>query len=157
MVCVYNKTRIARIKVVYKSGKVKSRTILNLVTLVTWARYTMMIKVILNKVGMIKGWLSDAMIWWLGTWELGAVIEHCERVERMEIGVGTGYNNFSLCLSNWGRKNLVELSKTIHLCSINNQSRIHHINSSDQRSSMNPSFYYWNIQNTELSSQTLFR
>ena len=34
MVCVYTKTRIARMKVVYESGKAKSGTILNLVTLV---------------------------------------------------------------------------------------------------------------------------
>ena len=33
MVCVYTKTRVARMKVVYKSGKVKSGTILYQVTL----------------------------------------------------------------------------------------------------------------------------
>ena len=34
MVCAYTKTRIARMKVVYESGKAKSGAILNPVTLV---------------------------------------------------------------------------------------------------------------------------
>ena len=46
MVCVYTKTRIARTKVVYKSGKAECGTILPLVTSVMRARYTMMIEVL---------------------------------------------------------------------------------------------------------------
>ena len=45
VVCAYTKTRVSRVKVVYKSGKMRSGTILNLMTLVMWARYVMMIEV----------------------------------------------------------------------------------------------------------------
>ena len=41
----------------------------------------------------LKGWLSDTVMWWLGTWELGAANECHDRVEgsdiryqRLEIG-----------------------------------------------------------------------
>ena len=72
------------------STKTKGETILNLVTLVMRARYVMIIK------GSPKyswhDWRSTDYAK-SGDLGLGAVIEHCKRVEGMEIGVGTGSNN----------------------------------------------------------------
>ena len=58
VVCAYTKTRVARTKVVYKSGKAKCGTILNPVTSAMRAGYVMMIEVLLNRVGMLKAQLT---------------------------------------------------------------------------------------------------
>ena len=49
----------------------------------------------LNRVGVIKGWLSDVMMQWPGTKGLGMVIKHHKRIEGTEIGVGIGSNTRS--------------------------------------------------------------